>query len=423
MKVRTLVMLLAGGRGTRLNILGAHRAKPAVPFGGLYRIIDFALSNCMYGRLQSVGVLTQYRPISLLNHLGNGRHWDMDGKMGLLKNLPPYQASADFDWYHGTADAVWQNLNFIRRYRPEHVLVLSGDHIYQMDYRRMVEHHRANKSALTLAAMRVPDEETHRFGIIVPDKANNVVEFQEKPRQARSNLASMGIYIFDTKVLIGELERMAAAAGTDFGKDVIPGMLGRFPINVYPFEGYWRDVGTIDSYFLANMDLLRHGSGIDPFVWRPRTNLDYMGVVAMPPARVDGGSVTNSFISPGCVVRGEVRRSILSPGVVVEKGAMIVDSIVMHRSVISNGAQLERAIIDKNCVVGAGARVGRQGSGVANRATPEHLSSGLVVTGRLSQVPEGAVVGNNVIIQPGVTAADYPGAQVEDGATIEAGNR
>jgi len=220
-------MLLAGGRGSRLNILGAHRAKPSVPFAGIYRIIDFALSNCMHARLHRVGVLTQYRPISLLNHIGNGTHWDMAGKTGVLKNLPPYQASADFDWYHGTADAVHQNLNFIRRYQPQRVLVLSGDHIYRMDYRKMLDFHRDRKADLTVAAMPVPWEETHRFGIIVEGRNQEINQFQEKPRRALSNLASMGIYVFETDVLLKALDEMAQGSGTDFGRDVIPTLLGR----------------------------------------------------------------------------------------------------------------------------------------------------------------------------------------------------
>ncbi|MBM4356209.1 MAG: glucose-1-phosphate adenylyltransferase [Deltaproteobacteria bacterium] len=416
---RTLVMLLAGGRGTRLNILGAHRAKPAVPFAGLYRIIDFALSNCMYSRFLQVGVLTQYRPVSLLNHLGNGAHWDMAGKTGILKNLPPFQASRDFDWYHGTAHAILQNLDFIRRSRPERVLILSGDHIYRMKYREMVEYHVDKGADLTIAAMPVAPEETHRFGIIVQDADYRITEFQEKPAQAKSNLASMGIYVFRTETLEQVLLEMAKGPGNDFGKDVIPGMLGRFHLQVYPFAGYWRDVGTIDSYFEANMDVLNPESGIDLAEWKTRTNLHYEGVQSMPPASLEGtGRVTDSMISPGVRIRGTVHRSILSPGVVIEEGAVVEDSIVMHRSRIGADAHLTRTIVDKWCVVGERAVVGHRTKAVPNRLTPTHLSEGLVVVGRNATVPSGAVVGSNVIIHPWVSAPDYHGARVEDGETV-----
>ncbi len=389
-----LTMLLAGGRGSRLNILGAHRAKPAVPFAGLYRIIDFALSNCMYGRLLTVGVLTQYRPISLLAHLGNGSHWDMAGRSSLLKNLPPYQASADFDWYHGTADAVYQNLSFIRRHRPNHVVILSGDHIYRMDYERLVDFHRDRGAALTVAAMPVPPEETHRFGIIVADDQGEVVEFQEKPKVARSNLASMGIYVFDTDVLVRELERCAGGGGTDFGHHVIPGMLGTCRIVLTP------------------------GTGIDLFDWKVSTNLDYEGVKSMGPACVlPGGSVSDSLVSPGCTIRGRVEHSILSPGVVVEKGAVVRDAIVMHRSVIGREALLERTIVDKHCTIGPGARLCGSPGGRPNEETPDHLATGLVVVGRNSLVPESTRVGTNVIIHPEVGASDWSGDLI-DGATL-----
>jgi len=419
--LNTLVMLLAGGRGTRLNILGAHRAKPAVPFGGLYRIVDFALSNCMHARMRTVGVLIQYRPISLLSHLGDGSHWDMDGKTGLLKNLPPFQATADFDWYHGTADAVFQNLNFLRRYRPRRVLVLSGDHIYRMDYRKMVEYHDSRKAALTLAAMPVPPEETHRFGIIVDDADRNVVEFQEKPKVARGNLASMGIYVFDTEVLIRELEESAGRGGTDFGRDVIPAMLGREKLCVYPFEGYWRDVGTIDSLFSANRDVLAPGSGINLVDWKARTNLEYEGVRSMPPAGIlPGARVVESMVSPGCVVEGTVEGSILSPGVRVARGARVVDSIVMHRAEVGAGATVTRAIVDKHCVIGDGAVLAGTIDGQPNIETPEHLAAGLVVVGRNAAIPSGLTVGTNSIVYPDVRVDDFTN-DVPVGDTVRPG--
>lgn len=418
--VRTLVMLLAGGRGTRLNILAAHRAKPAVPFAGVYRIIDFALSNCMDAKLNAVGVLTQYRPLSLMNHLADGAPWDMSGRTGTLKIMPPYQASADFDWYHGTADAVYQNLNFIWRHRPERVLILSGDHIYHMNYRQMIEFHAAEQADLTIAAMPVPWEETSRFGIIVADEKRNIVEFQEKPKEARSNLASMGIYVFKTEVLLDELHRAHHNGGTDFGGDVIPSMLGRRKLCAYPFEGYWRDVGTIDSYFDANMDLLKPNTPLNLGDWKVRTNLAYESVHAMPPAKVTPqASVRNSLISQGCIVEGKVENSILSPGVVVEKGAVVADSIVMHRSSIGAGAKVVRSIVDKHVRIGAGSIVGSYDQAAPNKLYPTHLVAGLVVVGKNTTVPEGIEIGPNVIIYPEVKERHFSGASVPAGETVE----
>ncbi len=413
-------MLLAGGRGTRLNILAAHRAKPAVPFAGVYRIIDFALSNCMDGKLNVMGVLTQYRPLSLMNHLTDGSPWDMSGRSGALKIMPPYQASEDFDWYHGTADAVYQNLNFIWRHKPDRVLILSGDHIYHMDYRKMIEFHVHNDSDFTIAAMPVPWEETSRFGIIVSDSNQKIVEFQEKPKEAKSNFASMGIYVFNTGVLLEELQRAHKNGGTDFGADVIPSMLGRRKLSAFPFDGYWRDVGTIDSYFDANMDLLTPNTPMDLSRWKVRTNLAYESVHAMSPAKVSPSArVANSLVSQGCVVDGVVENSILSPGVIVERGAVVKDSIVMHRSHVGYGAKVVRSIVDKHVTIKAGASVGSYDRCEPNKLFPTHLVAGLVVVGKNSIVPEGVTVGPNVIIYPGVGEKHFSGPTVEPGETIE----
>jgi len=267
--------------------------------------------------------------------------------------------------------------------------------------------------------MPVPPEETHRFGIIVQDADNKVVQFQEKPSNALSNLASMGIYVFDTAVLLEVLADMAASRGTDFGKHAIPSMLGRYRMYVYPFHGYWRDVGTIDSYFSANMDVLDPGSGIDLLDWRVRTNLAYERVMAMPPASIaSGASVADSLVSPGCIVEGEVVRSILSPGVVVENGASVRDSIIMHRSRVERSATVLRAIVDKRCTIGAGARLGTDRPAAPNRASPEHLADGLVVVGRKAVVPPGTAVGGNVIVHPGARGDDFTADTVPDGETV-----
>ncbi|MBM4370270.1 MAG: glucose-1-phosphate adenylyltransferase [Deltaproteobacteria bacterium] len=413
-------MLLAGGRGSRLNILAAHRAKPAVPFGGLYRIIDFALSNVMRSKLRHVGVLTQYRPASLMNHLADGSSWDLGGHTAKLKILPPFQGRQDFDWYTGTADAVYQNLALLRRYRPQRVLILSGDHIYRMNYREMLDFHDEKGAVATLAAMPVPWEETHRFGILVPDGEGRLVRFQEKPRgQAFSNLASMGIYVFDTEVLVEELIRTHRTGGNDFGAHLIPGLLGLTDrIFVHRFEGYWKDVGTLDSYWQANMDLLDPAAGVDLPSWKIRTNMDYESLHAMPPSWIARGSeLERAVVSPGCRIQGRVVRSVLSPGVVVEPGAVVEDSVVMHRSVIAAGARVLRAVVDKHVRVGAGATVGSAaGEAPANHETPDHLSTGITVVGKHVEIAAGAVLGANVIVHPRVVV---PAGAVPDGATLK----
>ena len=421
MNERTLVMLLAGGRGSRLNILAAHRAKPAVPFGGLYRIIDFALSNVMHSKLRYVGVLTQYRPSSLMNHLADGSPWDLAGHTAKLKILPPYQGRQDFDWYSGTADAVYQNLALIRRYRPTRVLILSGDHIYSMNYREMLRFHDENDAVATIAAMPVPWEETHRFGILVPDEHGRLVRFQEKPKEeAFSNLASMGIYVFDTDVLVEELVRIHKSGGNDFGGHLIPGLLERSDrIFVHPFTGYWRDVGTLDSYWQANMDLLDPTSGMDLTTWRTRTNMDYESLDKMPPSWIsDAAELDRSMVSPGCRIEGRVSRSVLSPGVKVEPGAVVEDSVIMHRTVIRAGARVIRCVVDKHVEIGRDAVVGaRDADAPPNRQDPTHLSTGITVVGKLVKIAPGARLGANVIVHPG---AAVPAEDVPHGATITA---
>ena len=418
---RTLVMLLAGGRGSRLNILAAHRAKPAVPFGGLYRIIDFALSNVMLSKLRYVGVLTQYRPSSLMNHLADGSSWDLAGHTAKLKILPPYQGREDFDWYSGTSDAVYQNLALIRRYKPKRVLILSGDHIYNMNYREMLHCHDRNDAVATIAAMPVPWEETHRFGILVPDDDGRLVRFQEKPKtDAFSNLASMGIYVFDADVLVEELIRTHESGGNDFGGHLIPGLLERSDrIFIHPFEGYWRDVGTLDSYWQANMDLLDPASGVDLTGWKARTNMDYESLHAMPPSWVaPDAELDRSVVSPGCRLEGRVSRSVLSPGVVVEAGAVVEDSVIMHRTVIRAGARVIRAVVDKHVEIGRDARVGSRDEGApVNVQDPDHLSTGITVVGKNVKIAAGARLGANVIVHPDV---DVPPGDVPHGATITA---
>ena len=341
-KKEWIAMLLAGGQGSRLYALTRDIAKPAVPFGGKYRIIDFPLSNCVNSGIDTVGVLTQYQPLQLNEYLGNGQPWDLDRIHGGVYVLPPYQKIANSDWYTGTANAIYQNINFINRYAPEYVVILSGDHIYKMDYSKMLEFHKEKQADCTIAVMEVPWEEASRFGIMACDEDKKIYEFAEKPKEPKSNLASMGIYIFTWSKLKKYLEEDEAnpESENDFGKNVIPAMLQNGErMYAYAFQGYWKDVGTIDSLWEANMDLLDPNVPLDLYddAWKI-----YARNPVMPPQYVAEGAVTqNSMISEGCIVEGDVDFSILFAGVTVEKGAVVHDSIIMPGSVIKAGAVVE----------------------------------------------------------------------------------
>ena len=350
-KKEWIAMLLAGGQGSRLYALTRDIAKPAVPFGGKYRIIDFPLSNCVNSGIDTVGVLTQYQPLQLNEYLGNGQPWDLDRIHGGVYVLPPYQKIANSDWYTGTANAIYQNINFINRYAPEYVVILSGDHIYKMDYSKMLEFHKEKQADCTIAVMEVPWEEASRFGIMACDEDKKIYEFEEKPAQPKSNLASMGIYIFTWSKLKKYLEEDEAnpESENDFGKNVIPAMLQNGErMYAYAFQGYWKDVGTIDSLWEANMDLLDPNVPLDLYddAWKI-----YARNPVMPPQYVAEGAVTqNSMISEGCIVEGDVDFSILFAGVTVEKGAVVHDSIIMPGSVIKAGAVVEYSIVAENAV-------------------------------------------------------------------------
>ena len=418
----TLVMLLAGGVGSRLNILASERAKPAVPFGGAYRIIDFTLSSVMHSGLELVGLLTQYKPLSLMEHVRGGEPWDFIGRERGVKILPPRTGEADSDWYKGTADAVFQNLGFMEGYRPDKVLILSGDHIYRMDYDRMIAAHEARGADLTIAAMPVPWEETHRFGVMVSDAESWITEFQEKVKHAKSNLASMGVYVFDYRTLVEELQTVVGAKqGFDFGKDIIPGMLGRRRLLCYPFEGYWRDVGTIRSYHEANMDCLTPGSGLDLRTWEIRTAPDVLGWGDRPPVRLGpSATVANALIARGCVVEGTVENSVLFPGVQVQRGARVRDAIIMQNTVVAEGCEVEYAVVDKHCVLGSGAVIGSGDAAIPNRQTPSHLDCGITVIGKSAVIPKRLQIGKNCIVYPRVDLHGRPLNRIADGETIVA---
>ncbi len=415
-----IAMILAGGQGSRLSILAEHRAKPAVPFGGIYRIIDFTMSNVMHSRIPVVGILTQYKPASLMDHISTGQPWGFIGRKHHARILPPYTGEADSDWYGGTADAVYQNLNFIERYDPELVLVLSGDHIYNMDYKELIAFHRARKADLTIAMQEVPIEEAHRFGVAKLDGDMRMIDFVEKSKTPPSNIASLGIYVFDRKFLDRVLREDAAdkTSSHDFGKNVIPNNMKKARVYCHIFKGYWRDVGTLDSYWTTHQEILDPASDLKLDSWNVRTNLDLEDLRNMLPMKVSRGArVINSIISPGCVVEGEVVDSILAPGVRVHPGAKIIKSILLNNVEVGEGSEMEYAILDKQTKIGRNCRIGF-GESVPNIEAPQMLSSGLTVFGKKSMLPDRCFVGKNCIIHPMVQPSDYPGETIEAGGTI-----
>ena len=359
-KQKCVAMLLAGGQGSRLYALTEKTAKPAVPFGGKYRIIDFPLSNCVNSQIYTVGVLTQYQPLVLNEYIGNGQPWDLDKMQSGVMVLPPYQAKEGADWYKGTANAIYQNLNFINRYDPDYVLILSGDHIYKMDYSKMIDAHEKNGADCTIAVLEVSLEEASRFGIMNTDDNLKIVEFEEKPAHPKSTKASMGIYVFSRKVLEKYLieDENDPDSVNDFGKNVIPKMLSDgCSMYAYPFEGYWKDVGTVSSLWEANMDLLGENPKfpINDSSWRIFSRNE-----PLPPHYISSTSdISNSFITEGCVIEGEVSNSILFSGVKVERGAVIRDSVIMSNVTVAKGAVVQYSIIDSGCTVCAGSIVGR----------------------------------------------------------------
>ena len=418
----TLVMLLAGGVGSRLNILASRRAKPAVPFGAAYRIIDFTLSNVMHAGLERVGLLTQYKPFSLMDHVGAGEPWDLVGRERGVKILPPHTGEAESDWYKGTADAVWQNLWFMEDHRPDKVMILSGDHIYRMDYEAMISAHERAGAALTIAAMPVPWEETRRFGTMEVDGEGWITGFQEKVHGARSNLASMGIYVFSYEVLVERLHTIVGSrAGFDFGKDIIPGMLGRQKMLCHSFAGYWRDVGTIESYLAANMDCLDPASGLDLEAWGVTTRPSDRGRGDRPPVLLGAAArVDNCLVARGAVIEGEVVNSVIFPGAHVGRDAVVRDSVVMHDVVLEDGCRVERSILDKDAAIGRWARVGIGDPAVANRDWPSHLACGITVIGKQARVPAGLQIGTNCIVNPGITVSATGNGHIGDGESVTA---
>ena len=388
-KKECVAMLLAGGQGSRLYTLTEKTAKPAVPFGGKYRIIDFPLSNCVNSGIDTVGVLTQYQPLELNEYIGNGQAWDLDRTFGGVMVLPPYQGNKSADWYKGTANAIYQNLAFIDRYDPEYVLVLSGDHIYKMDYAAMLDFHKKNEADCTIAVLEVSLEEASRFGIMNTNDDNKVYEFEEKPKHPKSTKASMGIYIFNYKKLKKYLidDENTEGSANDFGKNIIPNMLAAGEkLYAYPFSGYWKDVGTISSLWEANMDLL----GEEPiFNLHDRSWRIFSRTSAMPAQFIAEGAVTdNVIISEGSEIAGAVKHSVLFHGVTVEAGAIVENSVIMSGVTIKAGARVYNTIIAENTTVGAGAVIG-------DNTTP---GDNITVLGSDITVPAGMTVGGGLLI-------------------------
>ena len=411
-----IAMLLAGGQGSRLGVLTQKVAKPAVSFGGKYRIIDFPLSNCINSGIDTVGVLTQYQPLRLNAHIGIGIPWDLDRNVGGVTILPPYERSKGSDWYTGTANAIYQNLEYMDSYNPEYVLILSGDHIYKMDYEVMLEYHKANNADITIAAMPVPIEEASRFGILITDDTNKITEFEEKPANPRSNLASMGIYIFSLKVLKEALLALKDVPGCDFGKHVIPHChaAGKRTF-AYEYNGYWKDVGTLGSYWEANMELIDIIPEFNLYeeYWKIYTKTD-----RIPPQFIDADAkVVKSIIGEGSEIYGEVVNSVIGEGVIVEKGAVVKDSIVMQDSVIGAGSTVTKAIIAEDVKIGANAKLG-VGEYAESKYDPKVYQFDLVTVGEHSVIPDNVEIGKNTAIS-GVTAAeDYTDGKLESGGYI-----
>ena len=421
-KKKMIAMLLAGGQGSRLGVLTDKVAKPAVTFGGKYRIIDFPLSNCINSGVDTVGVLTQYQPLRLNTHIGIGIPWDLDRNIGGVSILPPYEKIRNSEWYTGTANAIYQNMEYMETYHPEYVLILSGDHIYKMDYEIMLDYHRSNHADVTIAAMPVPMEEASRFGIVVTEEGGRILEFQEKPLNPKSNLASMGIYIFSWPVLRDALLQLRNVPGCDFGKHVIPHCHGQGQrLFAYEYNGYWKDVGTLASYWQANMELIDIVPEFNLYeeYWKIYTNSSLL-----PPQYVAEDALINrSIICNGSEIYGQVHNCIIGSGVIIGKGAVVRDSIIMKDTVIGDNCVIDKAIIAEAVEIGNHAVLGI-GAEVPNRMKPDIYTFGLVTIGENSVIPPGVQIGKNTAVNGITRREDYPDGRLVSGETlIKAGER
>lgn len=415
-KKEMIAMLLAGGQGSRLGVLTQKVAKPAVSFGGKYRIIDFPLSNCINSGVDTVGVLTQYQPLRLNAHIGIGIPWDLDRNVGGVTILPPYENSKGSDWYTGTANAIFQNLEYIESYNPDYVLILSGDHIYKMDYEIMLDYHKANNADVSIAAMTVPIEEASRFGVLIADEKNMIMEFEEKPENPRSNLVSMGIYIFSWKALRESLIYLRDEPGCDFGKHIIPYMHSKGDrVFAYEYSGYWKDVGTLESYWEANMELIDIIPEFNLYeeYWKIFTKSD----IITPQYISDKAYISRSIIGEGVEIYGSVVNSVIGAGVVIEEGAEVRDSIIMQGTHIGRNTKIQKSIIAEYVEVGDNCNIG-VGEYTESKYDKKVYNADIVTIGEKSIIPRGVTIGKNTAIMGETRIEDYANAVLESGDYI-----
>lgn len=421
-KKEMIAMLLAGGQGSRLGVLTSKVAKPAVSFGGKYRIIDFPLSNCINSGVDTVGVLTQYQPLRLNSHIGIGIPWDLDRNIGGVSVLPPYEKITKTDWYTGTANAIFQNIDYMDSFNPEYVLILSGDHIYKMDYEVMLDFHKEKGAEVTIAVMPVPIEEAKRFGVMITDDDRRITDFEEKPEHPRSNLASMGIYIFNWKTLKEALITNQDQPGLDFGKHIIPYCRDNgAPLYAYEFNGYWKDVGTLNSYWEANMELIDIVPEFNLYeeYWKIYTRSEILPPQYLAPS----GFVERSIIGEGATIYGQVYNSVIGCGVTIEEGTVIRDSIIMNNTEIGKNCEINKSIIAEEVKVEDGVKMG-MGYEAENETDPHIYNSGLVCVGEKSIIPSNVTIGKNVCIFGETKAEDYPDMNLPSGKTlIKAGDK
>ncbi len=419
MPKKTIAMILAGGAGTRLDLLSNHRAKPAVPFGGKYRIIDFVLSNCINSNIFTVGLLTQYLPRSLGEHIGLGKPWDLDRSFGGITILPPYQRGKG-EWYNGTANAVYQNLNYIADQKCEYVIILAGDHIYKMNYQKMIKQHEKKGADVTVAVKEVPIGQASQFGILSVNKGLEITEFEEKPKNPKGNLASMGIYIFSIDVMKEVLIKICGPnGGEDFGKDIIPKMIDKYNVFAYKFNDYWRDVGTLEEYWKANIELTEDYPPIDLYEEDFKI---YTKSEERPPVKFGkNGIAVKSMISNGCIIKGRVENSVISPGVLIEEGAVVRDSIILNDTIIMRDSIIERTIIDKKVIVDKNCRIGIGEDYTINEEEPKIVKTGLNIVGKFANIPERTYVERNCRIMSRVRNQDFKEKRVKSGETVHSG--
>ena len=417
-KKEVVAMLLAGGQGSRLGVLTKKLAKPAVPFGGKYRIIDFPLSNCVNSGIDAVGILTQYQPLVLNEYIGNGQPWDLDSMHSGVNCLSPYQAVDGADWYSGTANAIYQNINYIERYNPEYVVILSGDHIYKMDYNKMLEYHKEKNAACTIAVIDVSLEEASRFGILNTNEDGSIYEFEEKPAHPKSTNASMGIYIFSWPALEEALVALKDEPGCDFGKHIIPYCHEKNErLFAYEYNGYWKDVGTLGSYWEANMELIDIIPEFNLYeeFWKIYTKGDII-----PPQYISADAVTDRcLIGEGAEIYGEIHNSVIGPNVVIGKGSVIRDSIIMRNSTIGEGVQMDKAIIAEDVTIGNNVVLGC-GEEAPNVLKPAVYAFGIATVGERSVIPDNVRIGKNTAISGITVPEDYPDGELAGGQVITA---